>query len=132
MICQDEHGGLRNMPDIFDDAMRATDPPGSAPPPQPVDPALTAAQDEATGRIMGVALGGDKIFNFFEFLLLFLIMLGVAAAALIWQLFFGDDDEPPHSGIPTEEEHHQFSKVPSFTPGVPYVVVVPAERLKGA
>jgi len=81
---------------------------------------------------MDVVMGGAKITNFFEFLLILLLMLGVAIAALVWQLFFGDD-EPSKSEVPGVEHHHDDgSEVPGFNPGGAYVVVVPSERLNGA
>jgi hypothetical protein len=91
---------------------------------------IDKAYGAAGERVRDVAYHGRPITSAFEFVLLLLTLLGVAIAALIWQLFFGDDDRHSPSGVHSEEEeHHQFSKVPSFTPGVPHVVVVPAERL---
>jgi hypothetical protein len=105
------------MPDPIDEAIRASDQAEAVQVAQRQQQALTDAQDEAGGRAIGHFMGGPRITNFVEFLLILLVMFGVAIAALVWQTFFGDD-EPGVGQVPTEQHHHDDgTETPTFNPG---------------
>jgi hypothetical protein len=85
---------------------------------------LRDATDELAGRGMDAAMGGRPITNFLEFLLIFLVLMGVTIAALVWQLLFGED-EPSVNQTPEEEHHHlEGSETPTLNLGAQYRIVL--------
>ncbi|MEX0664309.1 MAG: hypothetical protein WD598_05990 [Acidimicrobiia bacterium] len=115
------------MPDPLDEAFRASDQADAAGEHERQQQALADATDQAGGRVLDVVMGGAPVTNFFEFLLILLLLMGVAMAALVWVTIFGDDE--PAGGEVPGHHHDDGSETPTFNPRGAYIVVVPADRI---